>query len=96
MSRYQLESMHLLDGGPERLVLDWKERINRLLYYDEGAYYEGFDADWYHLIYRAGYNDYKPNWNKLVNKVSLVELRHLSRRLAPWQTFEMEDGTRIE
>ncbi|RYP73207.1 hypothetical protein DL769_004266 [Monosporascus sp. CRB-8-3] len=79
---------YMLDGGAERLVLEWMASMERLIAQRDGVHDEPLDPAFSDLLYRAGSSSYRP---KEVKGMTHSEYRLLSGPLAPIESDGPED-----
>lgn len=79
---------YLLDGGSERLVLEWKVSMGRLMDKRDGVPIKPMDPDFDDLLHKSGSASYKP---KHIDGMPRHEFRNLSMKLAPVESDGIED-----
>lgn len=75
-----------LDGGAERLILEWKVSMGRLIDGRDGVAVEPMDAEFDDLLRKSGSASYTP---KQMEKMTFQEFHNLAGDLAPIES----DGT---
>lgn len=79
---------YLLDGGSERLILEWKHVMKQLLCKRDGISIEPLDGDLDDLLHKSGSASYQP---KRLGRVSHHERSILSKSLAPIESDGVGD-----
>jgi hypothetical protein len=79
---------YLLDGGAERLVLEWKSSMGKLIDKRDEVPIEPMDPDLNDLLRKSGSASYRP---KIVDGMSRHEFINLSTKLAPIESDGVED-----
>lgn len=79
---------YLLDGGAERLVLEWKVSMGRLMDRRDGVPIEPLEPDFDDLLHKSGSASYQP---KSITDMTDFEYFNLAHRLAPIESDGIED-----
>lgn len=79
---------YLVDGGAERLVLEWKTSMGKLIDRRDGVSIEPMDPDFNDLLRKSGSASYKP---KIIDGMSRHEFFNISMKLAPIESDGVED-----
>ena len=79
---------YLLDGGAERLVLEWKVSMRKLMDKRDGVPIKPLDADFDELLHKSGSASYQP---KYIDGMSGHEFFNLSTHLAPVESDGVND-----
>jgi hypothetical protein len=79
---------YLVDGGAEKLILEWKTSMGKLIDIRDGVPIEPMDPDFNDLLRKSGSASYKP---KIVTGMSRQEFLNLSMSLAPIESDGVED-----
>lgn len=79
---------YLLDGGAERLVLEWKVSIGRLIDRRDGMPTEPLEPDFDALLHKSGSASYQP---KRITDMTDFEYFNLAHSLAPIESDGAED-----
>jgi len=79
---------YLLDGGAERLVLEWKSSMGKLMDRRDGVSVEPLDPDFDDLLRKSGSASYQP---KSIDSISRHEFLNLSIYLAPIESDGVND-----
>ncbi|XTI85849.1 hypothetical protein V2W45_1377750 [Cenococcum geophilum] len=79
---------YLVDGGAERLVLEWKTSMGKLIDRRDGVPIEPMDPDFNDLLRKSGSASYQP---KIIDGMSRHEFFNISMSLAPIESDGVED-----
>jgi hypothetical protein len=79
---------YLLDGGAERLVLEWKVSMGRLMSRRDGVPDEPLEPDFDALLHKSGSASYQP---KKITNMTDFEYFQLAHSLAPIESDGAED-----
>jgi hypothetical protein len=79
---------YLLDGGSERLVLEWKVLMGQLLDRRDGVPVQPLDPDFNDLLRKSGSASCQP---KIIDGMSRHEFFQLSTQLAPIESNGVDD-----
>jgi hypothetical protein len=83
-----LDGNYLLDGGAERLVLEWKASMGRLRCRRDGEPNEPLDPEFDDFLRKSGSASYTP---KQLDDMTFFEYFNLSEKLAPIESDGIED-----
>lgn len=79
---------YLLDGGAERLILEWKTSMGRLMDIRDGKPIEPLDREFNDLLRKSGSASYTP---KIIEGMTDFEFINLSHTLAPIESDGVDD-----
>jgi hypothetical protein len=79
---------YLLDGGAERLVLEWKDSVGRLIDRRDGVFCKPIDPAFNDLLHKPGSSSYKP---KMLDGMTIHEFVNLCSSLAPIESDGVDD-----
>jgi hypothetical protein len=79
---------YLVDGGAERLILEWKVSMGRLMDRRDGVPFEPLEPGFDDLLHKAGSASYKP---RKITGMTDFEYLNLSHHLAPIESDGAED-----
>ncbi|OCK84359.1 hypothetical protein K432DRAFT_320527 [Lepidopterella palustris CBS 459.81] len=79
---------YLLDGGAERLILEWKSSMGKLIDRRDGVPIEPMEPDLNDLLRKSGSASYQ---SKIIDGMSRHEFFNLSTNLAPIESDGAED-----
>lgn len=79
---------YVLDGGSERLVLEWKVLMGKLLDKRDGVPIQPLDPNFKDLLYKSGSASYQP---KIIESMSEHVFFQLSGQLAPVESDGADD-----
>jgi len=79
---------YLVDGGAERLILEWKNSMDMLIKRRDGITHEPLEPDFDDLLYKSGSASYTP---KRIEKMASYDFMLLSKDLAPIESDGVDD-----